>query len=87
MCKLLNQNILITGGASGIGKLMCEMALDRGIGKLVIFDIDKIKLAEVVNQFKKINQNVFGFVVDVSNTNQIIKTLQIVKRKSEASTF
>ena len=41
-----NKNILITGGASGIGKLMAQEFLKRG-AHVIIWDIDNAKLEAV----------------------------------------
>lgn len=40
MTLLKNKKILITGGASGIGKLMGEMALAKGAAKVIVWDVD-----------------------------------------------
>ena len=38
--KFENANVLITGGASGIGKIMGRMALERGAKRFIICDIN-----------------------------------------------
>ena len=38
--KFNDANVVITGGASGIGRLMGRMALERGARKLIIWDIN-----------------------------------------------
>lgn len=45
MAQIKESCILITGGASGIGRIMGRMALERGARKLVIWDIDEQKMA------------------------------------------
>jgi len=52
-----NKNILITGWASGIGKLMGELVLQKG-AKLIIWDINQKNIDETRSQFSK-----FGKVV------------------------
>jgi len=39
MTKLKNKTILITGGASGIGKIMSRLSLERK-AKVIIWDIN-----------------------------------------------
>ena len=41
MSKFKEKIVLITGGASGIGKLMGEISLKKGASALVIWDINQ----------------------------------------------
>ncbi|MGN1219583.1 MAG: SDR family oxidoreductase, partial [Candidatus Cryptobacteroides sp.] len=69
--KLENSNVLITGGASGIGKIMGRMALEKGAACLVIWDINpaSIEAAKAeLGQFGK----VAGFVADVSDNDAVM---------------
>ena len=43
MTKLKNKTILITGGASGIGKIMSRLSLERN-AKVIIWDINKTNI-------------------------------------------
>jgi all-trans-retinol dehydrogenase (NAD+) len=79
MSTFKNKNILITGGASGIGKLMGKTAIQKGIKHLVIWDINKKNLDETVAEFSVICPNVHGYIVDVSNAEQIQSVAQHVK--------
>ena len=38
--KFENANVLITGGGSGIGRIMGKMALERGARTFIIWDIN-----------------------------------------------
>jgi short-subunit dehydrogenase involved in D-alanine esterification of teichoic acids len=40
MSTFHNKTLLITGGASGIGKLMGKLAIEKGIKRLIIWDIN-----------------------------------------------
>ena len=42
--KFKNANVLITGGASGIGKIMGKMALEKGAANLIIWDINTVAI-------------------------------------------
>ena len=44
MTKIKNNCILITGGASGIGRIMGRMALEKGARQLVIWDINQTSI-------------------------------------------
>ena len=44
MSKFNGKIVLITGGASGIGRIMGEMALKKGASALVIWDINQVNI-------------------------------------------
>ena len=64
--KIKGSNVLITGGASGIGKIMGRMALENGARNLIIWDINIAAIEAVKQEFNGLG-NVYGFKVDVSN--------------------
>lgn len=61
-----NSNVLITGGASGIGRLMGRMALEKGAKTLVIWDINAQNIASAIAELGKTG-NVRGYLTDVSD--------------------
>ncbi len=63
--KFKNSNVLITGGASGIGRIMGRMALEKGASCLIIWDINPQNIALTTRELGKIGK-VRGYVVDVS---------------------
>ena len=67
MASFSNAIVLITGGASGIGKLMGEMVLQKGAKTLVIWDRDKAGLDRVTAEFSAKGWSVFGQQVDVTD--------------------
>ena len=73
MSTFKGKKVLITGGASGIGKLMGEMALEKGAAALVIWDINQDCIESVVRELgQKAKEQgragrVYGMRVDVSN--------------------
>ncbi len=72
MSSFKNKTVLITGGASGIGRLMGEQSLALGASNLIIWDINKEGLATAVKDLKRTKaHDVNGYVVDVSDVNQI----------------
>ena len=68
--KLKNANVLITGGASGIGKIMGRMALEKGAANLIIWDINTEGIDATVEELGRLGK-VLGYRVDVSD-NQIV---------------
>lgn len=62
--NIQDATILITGGASGIGKIMGRMALEKGARKIIIWDINKANIdATIAGKYTKYA----GYVVDVSD--------------------
>jgi short-subunit dehydrogenase len=72
MSKIKGANVLITGGANGIGKLMGLKCLQEGAANLIIWDINEENLSQTQKEFSsKGYRNVFTFVVDVANIDDI----------------
>ena len=63
--KLKEKIVLITGGASGIGRTMGEMALKKGASALVIWDINQMNIDTTISELKTLGKAV-GYRVDVS---------------------
>ena len=76
MSSFKNKNVLITGGAKGIGFLMGEKSLIRGAAKLIIWDVDEKALTEAKRWFSSKGYNVITQMVDVSNPDHVLKSAQ-----------
>ena len=70
--KFKNANVLITGGASGIGRIMGRIALEKGAKTLVIWDINPVNIASTEKELGKLGK-VKGYIVDVSDNNKVIE--------------
>lgn len=81
MSKIKSNKALITGGASGIGKLMGLQLLQKGLSTLVIWDINETLLQSTALEFKKMGYEVFIYLVDVMNAAQVINTAALVKKE------
>ena len=79
MKNLEDKIVLITGGASGIGKIMVRLMLERK-AKVVIWDINQESIDQTLAEFST-KGSVFGFNVDVSNVDQIQETANKVKQE------
>lgn len=64
--KIKDSIVVITGGASGIGKIMGRMALEKGAKAIAVWDINQANLDIVVAEHSKIG-TVRGYIVDVSD--------------------
>ncbi len=81
MSKINGSTVLITGGASGIGKLMGELCLQEGAKRLIIWDIDRKKNEEFAAELLSKGYEVHTYHVDVSNADEIILAATDVKQK------
>ena len=82
MSRFKNKRVLITGGASGIGRIMGKLALEKG-AELIIWDINPQSIEETVTELQHLGK-VTAYVVDISNIDQI-KTIA-TKVKLECGT-
>ena len=80
MTKIKDSIVLVTGGASGIGRLMGDMCLQEGASKLIIWDINKEKLDITTRELRAFHFIVHPYVVDVSDLNQVMETAAKIKQ-------
>ena len=80
MGKFNDKRVLITGAASGIGRIMGAMALEKGAAALVIWDINQANIDATVAEFKA-KGSVFGYRVDISDQQQVIAAARKVKEE------
>ncbi len=78
--KIKSANILITGGASGIGKIMGRMALERGAKSLIIWDVNKDALEAVATEFAS-RGRVHIYEVDITDSDVVAATYQQIKQE------
>ena len=79
MRNFKGKRILITGGASGIGKIMGKLALERG-AELVIWDINQISIDKTVNEFAYLGK-VSAYKIDLCESEQIKSIASLVKKE------
>jgi short-subunit dehydrogenase len=79
MKHLEGKTVLITGGASGIGKIILRLMLERK-AKVVIWDISQGNIDETRSEFST-KEGIYFYQVDVSNVEQIKETAQKVKQE------
>ena len=75
--KFRNANVLITGGASGIGKIMGRIALEKGADHLIIWDINPVSVESAKHELGKLGK-VKGYIVDVSDNKKVTEAYQQV---------
>ena len=78
MTKFKYKNILITGGASGIGKLMGIEMAKKG-GTIVLWDINSDLLNNTAEEIRSFGGKVIANICDITNKDLVYKTAQEVK--------
>jgi all-trans-retinol dehydrogenase (NAD+) len=64
-----DNSVLITGGASGIGKIMARLLLEHG-AKVIIWDIDESKTTAVISELSALGV-IVGYTVDISSNKRL----------------
>ena len=77
--KIKDTNVLITGGASGIGKIMGRMVLDKGAKSLIIWDVNQEALEATLAEFAS-RGRVYIYKVDITNSDLVAATYQQIKQ-------
>ena len=67
---VLDKTIIVTGAASGFGRLVCQKAVAAG-AKVVCADINESQLNTVVNELTDVGGQVVGQTTDVSDLSQM----------------
>lgn len=80
MTKIKGRTLLITGGASGIGRIMGRMALQRGAKKVVVWDINEDNIAATESELKSYGE-VKGYKVDVANTEMVKQMFALTNKE------
>lgn len=70
MNQITGKTVLITGGASGIGKMLAGLFVGK-VSKLILWDRDKINLDLAVKELGGEEKGVFGYLIDLSETEEI----------------
>ena len=70
MTKLKNKTILITGGASGIGKIMSRLSLERN-AKVIIWDISQSNIEQTLNDLNPLGA-ITAYQIDITKTTELI---------------
>lgn len=78
MSEIKGKRILITGGASGIGKIMGRIALEKGADTLIIWDINQEGIDRAAADLGT-KGKVVGYRVDVGDAESVSRTYEAVK--------
>ena len=70
------KKVLVTGGASGIGKIMARKVLEKGASDLVLWDINAAGLAQTQRELASVGGRVHPYTVDISNVEAVQRAAQ-----------
>ena len=74
-----NKIVLITGGCSGIGKIMARKSLERGASHLVILDINEAGLHATKEEFSQFGKEISTYLINLAVRDQIIDVAHKIK--------
>ena len=78
--NLKHKQVLITGGAKGIGLATAKRILNEG-ANVIIWDFKENDLLQTVRDLKEQGHNVFSQICDVTNKEQVYQNAAIIKEK------
>ena len=78
MTKFKHKNILITGGASGIGRLMALEMAKKG-GTIVLWDINESLLKETAAEIQASGAKVLSHNCDITDKDKVYETAEKIK--------
>lgn len=64
--KIQNKTVLVTGGCSGIGKIMARRCLEKGAAQVIVWDINEAAIADTVKELSSLG-TVKGFKADIAS--------------------
>jgi len=80
MSEFYQKNVLITGAAHGIGKLMAGMVADLG-GNLIISDVNAAGLEATAAELRRKGVKVFPYAFDISDREAVYATAERIKQE------
>ena len=81
MTKLKGKTVLVTGGATGIGRLIGDMCLQEGARQLVIWDTNKEKLDSTTQELRGLHFIVHPYLVDISDMQKVLELTGRVEKE------
>ncbi len=78
MTDISGKNVVITGGASGMGRLFALKTARRG-ATVIIYDLDDGAMNSVVEEIRATGREAHGFLCDVSDREAVYRTADEVR--------
>jgi all-trans-retinol dehydrogenase (NAD+) len=80
MSEIAGKNVVITGGARGIGRLMAMEMAWLG-GRVIVYDVAAEALEAVVDEVRAAGGEAYGYVCDVSDRREVYRVSGEVKAR------
>jgi all-trans-retinol dehydrogenase (NAD+) len=80
MSEIAGKNVIITGGARGIGRQMA-LKIARLGGRVIVYDVAAEALEAVVDEITAADGEVHGYVCDVSDRREVYRIADEVKAR------
>ncbi len=80
MSKIAGKNVVITGGARGLGRLIAMKMAQLG-GRVVAYDVAAEALEAVVDEIRAAGREAYGYVCDVSYRQEVYRVAGKVKAR------
>ena len=81
MSEIVGKNIVITGGARGIGRQIAIKMARLG-GRIVVYDVAAEALEAIVDEIVAAGGEAYGYVCDVSNRQEVYRIADEVKARA-----
>jgi len=81
MSDFKNKNVLITGAASGIGRIMAKLAAKEG-ARVILWDISDSQLQALHREIEAEGGKAFSYLCDVSVKETVFQTAEQVKKEA-----
>jgi all-trans-retinol dehydrogenase (NAD+) len=78
MKSVNGKNVLITGGAKGMGRLFAERVIAEQASAVVLWDVDESALNDTLTELADRHSEVSGYIVDVSDAAAVADTAAAV---------
>ena len=80
MFDVEGKSVIVTGGASGIGRAYAEIMAEHG-ARVCIFDLDAERLEDVLAELRAKGSDVWGQALDVSDRTRMASSFDKVAEK------
>jgi all-trans-retinol dehydrogenase (NAD+) len=81
MSEIVGKNVVITGGARGIGRQIAIKMARLG-GRIVVYDVAAEALEAIVDEIVAAGGEAYGYVCDVSNRREVYRIADEVKARA-----
>ncbi len=81
MRSVMGKNVLVTGGAMGMGRLFAERAIADGASAVVLWDVDEQALDDTLADLGDGSAEISGHMIDVSDAEAVARTAESVLRE------